>query len=80
MSVLIKPEERLIPGTKIQIEAAINPTNFEDLSWIKLEAVRAMNKAEKECNTSDPVLIQNSELPHKNVVPLINQDKNGGFE
>ena len=79
-SVLIKPEDKLIPGIKIHIDAAINPINFLCLLLLKLQAVKAIKNADKECNIGDPILIQNSESPHKDVKPFINHDKNGGFE
>jgi hypothetical protein len=78
--VLINPEDRLIPGIKIHIDAAINPIKLVLLLLLKLQAVKAIKNADKVCSIGDPILIQNSESPHKDVKAFINHDKNGGFE
>ena len=76
-SVLIKPEERLIPGTKIQIEAAIKPVEY---FLLKLKAVNAMKNADIVCRIGELILIHISEFPHIEVKLFISQARKGGFE
>ena len=76
-SVLIKPEERLIPGTKIQIDAAIKHAEWLRVKFLQ---VKPMKNADIEWRIGELILTHISVFQHIEVNIFISHAKKGGFE